>query len=299
METTLESKQKFRHIPEMIMNLGKVEVADQEIAEDYVEHIAMPPGFTKGRQGFKDFALALRSAFPDLRYEVDHLTTNDLIGENQKVVHRIVAHATHLGAWGPFPGTGRRMTWSEIHIGLYVGNLLVEHWGNIDTLAIMQQIGAIPGWEEPPPVPSRPQVTGKIRTTYEQNAEIVRRYVVEVWNKGQLHVADELVHPQSIDSGLPQLPVGPEGVKLAVLMHRVAFPDLRILIQDLIAEEEAVAIRFVMTGTHLGNYLNIPPTGRTIEMQACEIYRIGDGQIIEREMVADMLGLFGQLGVGV
>jgi steroid delta-isomerase-like uncharacterized protein len=295
MQTTDESKRKFRHIPEMIMNRGQVDIADQEIAEDYVEHIPMPPGFPPGRQGFKDFALALRAAFPDLHYEVDHLTNSDLIGENQKVVHRIVAHATHLGAWGPFPGTGRRMSWSEIHIGLYVQGMLVEHWGNIDTLAIMQQIGAVPGWQEPVPLPPPPRLRSQTTTTFQQNAEIVRRYIHEVWNKAQFHVADELIHPRSIHANLHQFPIGPEGAKRAAQLYRAAFPDLRLLIQDLVAEENAVAIRFTMTGTHLGNYYNIPPSGRSIEVQGCEIYRIGDGQIIEREMIADTLGLIGQL----
>ena len=100
-----EFKRRFRHIPEIIMNKGELDIADLEIAEDYVEHIPMPPQFPTNRQGFKDFVMMLRTAFPDLHYDVDHLTTNDLIGENQKVVHRIVAHATHDGPWGPIPPT--------------------------------------------------------------------------------------------------------------------------------------------------------------------------------------------------
>jgi predicted ester cyclase len=290
-------KRKFRHIPELIMNRGQVDVADTEIAEDYVEHIPMPPQFTPNREGFKGFVLMLRTAFPDLHYDVDHLTTNDLIGENQKVVHRISAHGTHLGPWGPIPPTGKRMTWTEIHIGLYVQNLLVEHWGNIDSFSIMQQMGVIPGWVERPPSPPAPQ-TSRIKTTpYHENVAMVRRYVKELWNKGRLEVADELIHPQGVYPSEPYFPPGPAGARLAVQTYREAFPDLRLLIEDIIAEEDVVATRFTMMGTHTGAYMQIPPTGRDIEVGGCSIFHFGDGQIIERWLEFDLLGLFGQLGL--
>jgi predicted ester cyclase len=240
----------------------------------------------------------LRTAFPDLHYEVDHLTQTDLIGENQKVVHRIVAHATHGGPWGPIPATNKRMTWTEIHIGLYVEGMLVEHWGNIDTLGIMQQMGVIPGWFEKPPAPPRPEVTGKKTTTYQENVAMVRRYISELWNKGNLTVADELIHPQGISPSTPQFPHGPEGAKLAVQMFRNAFPDLYLFVQDTIAEEDMVAIRFTLIGTHKGIFMDIPPTGRSVEVGGCCIFHFGDGQIIERWQESDMLGMMGQLGVG-
>src|SRR5215212_569049 len=101
-----ELKRRFRHIPEIIMNQGELDIADLEIAEDYVEHIPMPPQFPTNRQGFKDFVVMLRTAFPDLHYEVDHLTTNDLIGENQKVVHRIVGRREVGRALGEYQYTG-------------------------------------------------------------------------------------------------------------------------------------------------------------------------------------------------
>ncbi len=293
-----EFKRKFRHIPELIMNHGEVDIADAEIAADYVEHIPMPPGFTPNRQGFKDFVVSLRTAFPDLHYDVDHLTTNDLVGENQKVVHRLIAHGTHSGAWGSVPATGKRMSWSEIHIGLYVQGLLVEHWGNIDALSMMQQMRVIPGWQEPPPVPPRPVVSGKTSTTYLDNVAMVRRYVHEAWNKGRLDVIDEVIHPRCINPSAPTLPLGPDGAKAAVMMHRNAFPNLYILTQDVIAEQDVVVIRFTMIGTHQGEFMGIPATGRDVEMDACDIYRFGDGQVIERDFSADVLGLMGQLGIG-
>ncbi len=289
-------KLKFRHIPEIVMNTGELDLVNKEIAEDYVEHIPMPPGLAPGREGFKQFVQMLRTAFPDLHYEVDHMTTSDLIGENQKVMHRITAIATHTGPWGPIPATGRHMTWTEIHIGLYVHDMMVEHWGNVDTLGIMQQMGVIPGWQDKPPVPPTPHPGGRT-TSHQENSLMVQRYVREMWNKGNLEVADELVHPLGVSASLPALPVGPQGVKINVRMHRQAFRNLYLLIEDMLAEENAVAIRFKMIGNHQGIFMGIPATGKDIEVDGCCIFHFEGGQIVEHWQEADHMGLLGQLGV--
>ena len=120
----------------------------------------------------------------------------------------------------------------------------------------------------------------------------------EVWNKGNLAVADELIHPQGVSASLPDLPVGPVGVKANVTAHRNAFPNLTLLIQDMVAEENVVAIRFTMIGTQQGAFMGIPPTGKDIEVGGCCIFSFENGQIIEHWQETDLLGLFGQLGVG-
>jgi predicted ester cyclase len=293
-----EYKQKFRHIPERIMNQGEIEFADREIAADYIEHIPMPPQFKPNREGFKGFVGMLRTAFPDLHYEVDHLTSTDLIGENQKVAHRIVAHGTHSGPWGPIPPTGKPMTWSEIHIGLFVEGRLVEHWGNIDTLGIMQQMGAIPGWVDQPEAPQPPKLSGKMVTSTSENILMTRRYLQEVWNKDRLEVAAKLIHPGSVNSSRPMLPTGPEGAKKSVEFYRQAFPDMHLFIQDVIAEQDIVLTRLAMNGTHQGAFMGLPATGRDVEMEACTIFRFGDGQIVQRWVEADIFTLLGQIGMG-
>ncbi len=293
---TDEFKRRFRHIPEIIMNQGDVEIADVEIAEDYVEHIPMPPQFTTNRKGFKEFVLMLRTAFPDLHYDIDHLTKNDLIGDNQKVVHRITAHATHTGPWGPIPPTGKKMTWTEIHIGLYVQGMLVEHWGNIDSFGIMQQMGAIPGWIDRPELPPLPILSDEIpETSVPENVAMVHRYIRQVWNRGNFDVAEEMIHPEGLAPSQPMFPAGPQGAKLGAMMWRNAFDNLYILIEDTIAEDSMVAIRFKLLGRHKAEFMGVPPTGRDIEMDGCSIFNFGDGKIIQRWMEVDKLGLFTQL----
>src|SRR4051812_23098463 len=81
-----EFKRCFRSIPEIIMKQGETDIADNKIAEDYVEYIPVPPQFTTNSQGFKALVLMLRAAFPDLLYDADRSVMSARIGENQKAV---------------------------------------------------------------------------------------------------------------------------------------------------------------------------------------------------------------------
>lgn len=119
-----------------------VQAGNESPAADYVERFALPPGLPTGLAGFKLFWRTVLSAFPDLRYTVD-----DAIAEGDKVVLRITARATHQGEFQGIPPTGRQVTWTEIHIGRLANGKLVEHWGNVDQLGLLQQIGAIPSPE--------------------------------------------------------------------------------------------------------------------------------------------------------
>ena len=60
------------------------------------------------------------------------------------VVHRLTGHGTMKGEFQGMPATGKHATWSEIHIGRFAGSKLVEHWGNVDQLGILQQLGLAP-----------------------------------------------------------------------------------------------------------------------------------------------------------
>jgi steroid delta-isomerase-like uncharacterized protein len=127
---------------------------------------------------------------------------------------------------------------------------------------------------------------------------MARQYIQELWNKGTLEAADELVHAGSVNSSRPLVLVGPEGVKQTVKTWWEAFPDLRLFIQDVIAEQAMVALHLTLTGTHQGNFMGLPATGRSVEMEGCMILRFGDGQIVQRWVEPDLFGLLGQLGMG-
>jgi steroid delta-isomerase-like uncharacterized protein len=97
--------------------------------------------------------------------------------------------------------------------------------------------------------------------------------------------------------GLPGMPPGPQGFLAWVEALRAAFPDLQLDVQDVIVQDDRVATRLLLRGTHLGAFRGVPPTGRRIVVQQLHIFRLVDGRVIERWSCGDDLGGFRQLGV--
>jgi predicted SnoaL-like aldol condensation-catalyzing enzyme len=131
------------------------------------------------------------------------------------------------------------------------------------------------------------------------NKTLVRRFFETVLSAGELTALDELIATDYVghDPNLPPLPPGPEGVSLFTLGARVAFPDQRVTIQDLLAEGDRVAVRFTLEGTHRGDLLDLPPTGRHVSVQGVALYRIAGGKIAEGWIGLDGIGLLDQLGL--
>ena len=129
------------------------------------------------------------------------------------------------------------------------------------------------------------------------NKTLVRRLIEEAWNRGNLAVINELVSPDYILHIDAPGPPGREGYKQAVEMHRAAWSDFRLTIEDLVAEGDKVAMRGTLRGVHEGEYMGIPPTGKQATWGAISIRRIEGGKIAEEWVELDMLGLMQQLGV--
>jgi steroid delta-isomerase-like uncharacterized protein len=131
----------------------------------------------------------------------------------------------------------------------------------------------------------------------EENKAIVRRIVQEIWNAGNLDLADELVSADYVDNVAGSgSPVGPEGFKDAVNGVRAAFPDFTITINDMISEGDKVALVWTFIGTHKGELMGIAPTEKLIEFDGIYLYRFKDGKLVERSGKRDMFKLMSQLG---
>jgi len=292
-----ENKASFRRIPEQIFNTGNLDAAGEVMKADYTEHIPMPAGFTPDREGFKKFVAMWRSAVPDLHYTVTHFTADDLIGEGDFVVHRVTGRGTQTGEFMGIPPTGRPLEWTETHIGRYDGGMLVEHWGQIDVMSILQAMGVVPGGGDKPPDPAPIMVAAGLPACPDENKALMRCMIEEVWNKGNLDAAGEFFHPQATSPSAAQLPPGPTGVKIIAGMFRSAFPDFHMSIDDMIAEGPFVVGRFTETGTHLGELMGIPPTCKRVSFGEIGILRIANSQVVESWYEVDMVGLMQQLGV--
>ena len=133
----------------------------------------------------------------------------------------------------------------------------------------------------------------------EQNKTVVRRLFDELWNKGNLLVADELIAPTYLhhDDSTPDLGKGPEGEKKRVNFYRTAFHDLRLNIEDLLAEGETVVARWSCRGVHKGELNGIAPTNKQFAITGVTICRLANGKIVEGFVNWDALGLMRQLGV--
>jgi predicted ester cyclase len=133
----------------------------------------------------------------------------------------------------------------------------------------------------------------------EENKAIVRRYHEELFNKGNLSVADEVFDTNYLNSALDQmgLPRGPEGFKQYASMMRTAFPDFYLTIEDQVAEGDKEVHHVKARGTHKGDFMDIAPTNKQIEISAIAIDHISGGKVLETCVVVDMFGMMQQLGV--
>ena len=134
----------------------------------------------------------------------------------------------------------------------------------------------------------------------EQNKALARRALEEIWNQGKLTVINELTAPNATFHD-PNVPggkfTGPEGLKQFVQIYRGAFPDVRLTINDQIAEGDKVVTRWTATGTHKGQLMAIAPTNKYATVTGVDIDRYQDGKVVEAWASYDMFGLLQQLGV--
>jgi len=133
----------------------------------------------------------------------------------------------------------------------------------------------------------------------EQNKAVVRRTFEELWNKGNLQLANELFSPNYAhhDPSTPDVGRGPESEKKRATLYRNAFPDLRLTVEDLIAGGETVVARWSCHGTHKGELDGILPTGKQFTITGVTITRFENGKMVEGWVNWDALGMMQQLGV--
>ena len=134
--STEQNKQLFRQLVEEIFNRGNMGAADNFMAPNFIEREELPPGIPRDREGVKQMTLMFRSAFPDFKVTID-----DLIAEGDKVVSRTTWSGTQKGEFMGIPPTGKQISIGVIDILRVVDGKFVEHWGQMDSAGMMQQLG--------------------------------------------------------------------------------------------------------------------------------------------------------------
>jgi len=214
--------------------------------------------------------------FPDISMEA--VRTIDM-GDGW-VLNEVLWKGTHTGLYFDILATGCSV---EVRGGLlsrYDADGLITNLNiYFDNLTVLAQLGLFP-----PPDP-------------EANKALDRRSLEEVWNQGNLDVADELFDANFVYhiTGIPDVQ-GPEGVKQVVTMYRTAFPDLQYTEEDMIAEADKVALLWTATGTHNGEFMGLPPSGNQITVTGISFGCFAGGKFVEEWSNYDALGLMEQLG---
>jgi steroid delta-isomerase-like uncharacterized protein len=134
-----ENRAVVQRFLEEVINQGRLEQADEIVAEDFVELDPLP-GQRQGREGLKEVIGMLRAAFPDMHWVVE-----EMIAEGEKVVTRFTWTGTQQGTFMGIPATGRNVVVKGVVIDRIVGGMMTDSRILMDTIGMMQQLGAMPG----------------------------------------------------------------------------------------------------------------------------------------------------------
>lgn len=134
-------------------------------------------------------------------------------------------------------------------------------------------------------------------TNVEDNKAMDLRFANEVLNEHNLDVLSDLVAEDFVEQNPPpgQGP-GREGLRQFLAQMFEAFPDLSCRVEDMVAEGDRVAARSTWEGTHRGAFFGVPPTGRSVSVEAWTIDHFRDGKLAEGRKIMDLMGLMQQLG---
>jgi len=138
----------------------------------------------------------------------------------------------------------------------------------------------------------------EVNKSTEANLATNRRFYEEVINQKRLAVVDEVAGANYVSHSFPPgLPPGREGLKAFISAFHTAFPDGHLSVDHMIDSGDTVATRLTFRGTHTGDFMGIPPTGKKVTVPALDMARYADGKLVEHWGGPDQMSLLQQLGV--
>jgi steroid delta-isomerase-like uncharacterized protein len=282
-----------RRYVEELDNRGNFAAIEELFAPDYVLHF--PPNPPLDREGLKHAVSAFRTAFPDL-----HSTVEDQVAEGDLVVGRRTVRGTHQGDFQGIPPTGKHVTISAISMMRVRDSRVVQQWAILDLLGMLQQLGAVAAsaWPAaPPPGPRLRSSSGSTTTSPAHNKAMVRQLFEQGFSLGDERAMDSVLAEDYVNHDLPMPAPGRAGFKQIHGLFRAGFPDIRVTIEETIAEGDQVASHGYFTGTHRGEFMGLAPTGKPIHVAYLDYWRVADGRLADNWVRMDSVGLLQQLGV--
>lgn len=138
MSILANNEQLIKRYFEEVWNQGKIDVLDEIISPDYINHSPGMPNPTRGPEGLKPIVSAIRKAFPDLKYVIENM----VISDHQVAVHTTM-YGSHVGDFFGLAPTNKSIKVSQMQIERIANNKIIEHWRVTDDLAMMRQLGQI------------------------------------------------------------------------------------------------------------------------------------------------------------
>ena len=131
------------------------------------------------------------------------------------------------------------------------------------------------------------------------NEALLRRFYEEVYADWNMAMVDEVVSPRFTSHDWPAGATGPQAFRKYYAALKAAVPDARYEVDDIIAEDDRVVVRWRMLGTHTGDFHGIAPSGRPITLRGVAIYRVEGGKLAERWVVSDLYGALEEAGASM
>lgn len=254
----------------------------------------------RGRRQVSEALQALLDAFPDGRYTVDQV-----VAKGDLVAVRWTARGTHQGRFLGVPATGNQVVFTGINIYRIACGKIAGGYSEADGVAVLEQIGLLPttpaAAAQPSPIASPAMIAtpaaGCAASTEAENEDVVRRYL-DAWGSGDPAAFADLLTPNMVHHwGQGADTTGVAAYQQQVSQFFTAFPDLDVTLDLLFGQGDLIVARWTATGTHQGEFFDLPPTGKTVTWTGTNIFRFACGQIAESWSETDGLGIRRQLGV--
>lgn len=301
MSTSEDAKAVIRRWNDEGWSQGNYDLAHEIIAPVMTVHGAGGQSVGMGPEGLIDLIKTWRTAFPDGKMTVD-----DIIVEGDLVGIRNTWHGTQTESFYGIPPSGKEVHVTSVGLDRVKDGQVVEGWGELDMVGMMQQVGAMPIVGPGNYATGRSTEWGPDVTTDSGGAappDEVRALAVRYVEA--LARADEPALSGLVDPGafVDHNPVwGSEdwaGVVAGAKAVRAGFPDLEVKVDkaNTVVEGNQAVVHTLFTGTHSGEFLGVAPTGKSVTWSHTDFLRFAGGKVVERWVSADTLTLFQQIGL--
>jgi predicted ester cyclase len=231
--------------------------------------------FQDHHPGFDINSLDSYKAALQIAYESLHIKgeLENIIAVDDKVVTQVKLTGKHVGRILDIPPTGKEVSWSTIEIWRIENGKFVERWAQDDLHGLIKQL-----------------------SSDAENVQIVRS-LVDIVNGRKYDAMDPLFAETFVDRNPAWNVAGLEPLKRIIAAAHQGLDMVVSQDQVYAAEGNKVVVHITFNGRHVGTFLGIPPTGKSVSWTSIEVYRIENNKIVERWVQADTAGLMRQLGV--